>query len=30
MRFNVPYLRDYVLKPTEAEANLEQLEAWGV
>ena len=30
VRFNVPYLRTYVQKPSDREANLAQLEAWGV
>lgn len=30
VRFAIPYLRAYMGKPTEEEANLEQLEAWGV
>lgn len=30
VRFAIPYLRAYVGKPTGEEANLEQLEAWGV
>lgn len=30
VRFNVPFLRSYVLKPTVEQINLEQLEAWGV
>lgn len=30
VRFSVPYLRAYMLKPDEDQANLAQLEAWGV
>lgn len=30
VRFNIPYLRAYVLKPNDEQENLAQLEAWGV
>ena len=30
VRFNIPYLRAYVARPTEEEENLAQLDAWGV
>ncbi|WP_161471137.1 ATP-binding protein [Adlercreutzia caecimuris] len=30
VRFGVPYLRAYMAKPSEEEANLAQLEAWGI
>lgn len=30
VRFNIPYLRAYVSRPSEEEENLAQLEAWGV
>ena len=30
VRFSIPHLRTYVQKPSDKEANLAQLEAWGV